>query len=76
MFSQHQSMPSAAPTNTNETSYPTVTDNKDAIAGSSFAKGLNRLTRVLERKVDRQIMVAQIRAYDYPADMLEKTRYM
>jgi hypothetical protein len=76
MFSQAQSPPASAPTNTNQHNFPTTADSKGAIAGSNFAKGLERLTRVLERRVDRQIMTAQIRAYDCPADLLEKPRYM
>jgi DNA polymerase III sliding clamp (beta) subunit (PCNA family) len=60
MFSQ--SMSGSAPNY--EQVYPTEADNKGTIAGGSLKKGLDRLTRVLERRVDRQIMTAQIRAYD------------
>jgi hypothetical protein len=76
MFSQSHTMSGAASARTNELDYPTTTNNTDAIASSSFVKGLKCLTKVLERKVDRQIMTAQIRAYDYPAGLSEKTRYV
>lgn len=72
MFSQ----PMSTSLPTNELSYPAISDNKDAIAGGNLMKGLNRLTRILERKVDRQIMTAQIRAYDCPSESFEKPRYM
>jgi hypothetical protein len=42
----------------------TLTDGKEAVAGGSLRKGINRLVKVLERRVDRQIMTAQVRAYD------------
>jgi hypothetical protein len=68
-----QSMSASAP-NYDHIS-PTTTDNKDAAAGGFLAKGLNRLTRVLERRIDRQIMAAQIRAYDNSEAVSEKARY-
>jgi hypothetical protein len=58
------------------TSYPTMIDSQNTMAGGCFKKSLDRLTRVLERKVDRQVMAAQIRAYENTSDLSEKPRYM
>jgi hypothetical protein len=71
MFSQ--SMSASAPNY--EQVYPTAADNKGTVAGGSLKKGLDRLTRVLERRVDRQIMTAQIRAYDNSEHDSNKVRY-
>lgn len=58
-----------------DTNNHNVTVIHNAMVGGSFRKGLDRLTRVLERKVDNQVMNAQIRAYDTPSNLNEKPRY-
>jgi hypothetical protein len=37
---------------------------------------LDRLTQLLERRIDRQVIQAQIRAYDKSPTPLEMPRYM
>jgi hypothetical protein len=58
-----------------EHAYPTAASSKDTGAGGSLKRGLDRLSRVLERRVDRQIMNAQIRAYDSFEAVSDKARY-
>jgi hypothetical protein len=71
MFSQ--STPVSAPMK--HTNNPNGDPVHNTMVGGSFRKGLDRLTRVLERKVDNQVMNAQIRAYDTPSSLSEKHRY-
>jgi hypothetical protein len=53
-----------------------MVDKKITVAGGSLKKGLDRLTQVLERRIDRQVLQAQIRAYDHSPVLSEKSRYM
>jgi hypothetical protein len=71
MFSQ--SMSSSTPKY--EDAHPTTTNDKIPTAGGSLKKGLDHLTRVLERRVDRQIMDAQIRAYNNSEVVSKKVRF-
>jgi len=71
MFSQ--STPVSAPMK--DTNNPNGDLIHNTVVSGSFRKGLDRLTRVLERKVDNQVMNAQIRAYDTPSSLNEKPRY-
>jgi hypothetical protein len=48
-------------------SLPLYSSRKESVAGGNLRRGMDRLVRVLERRVDRQVMVAQIRAYDNTA---------
>lgn len=57
-----QSLSSSA--SSSEQSLPLYTNNKGSVAGGNLRKGMDRLVKVLERRVDRQVMVAQIKAYD------------
>jgi hypothetical protein len=56
--------------------------NQQPMAGGSLRKGLERLTQVIERGVDRQILTAQMRAYDTSrfssssSDSMAKHRYL
>jgi hypothetical protein len=45
------------------------------VVGGRLNKGLNRLVKVLERRVDRQIMAAQIQAYDNSSETDHEPRY-
>jgi hypothetical protein len=71
MFSQ--SMSTSAPKY--EDAYPTTINNKKPVAGGSLQKGLDYLTKVMERKVDRQVMNAQIRSYDQSEVVPKKVRF-
>jgi len=55
--------------------YPTKAVEKAPTAGGMLGKGLNRLTRMLEQSVDRQIVAAQIRAYDTSSESPAKLRH-
>jgi hypothetical protein len=52
----------------NEQSDPAAIASKDKVAGGNLRKGLDRLVKVLERRVDRQVLAAQIRAYQSPPE--------
>lgn len=54
-----------APDTTNET-HP----------GGVLKKGLDCLTRIIERKVDRQVLAAQLRANDISSESLGNTRQL
>lgn len=41
-------------------------DKQIVTASGALAKSLNKLTLIVERGIDRQVMAAQIRAYDTP----------
>jgi len=56
-------------------SYPVEAAEKAPTAGGVLGKGLNRLTRMLAQSVDRQIVAAQIRAYDTSSESSTKPRY-
>jgi hypothetical protein len=71
MFSR--STPASAPMK--DTNNPNMIVIQNTIVGGNFRKGLDRLTRMLEHKVDNQVMNAQIRAYDSPSGLDEKPRY-
>lgn len=60
MFSQ------ALPTSPSghERSLSSLANGKQPVVGGSLRKGMDRLVKVIERRVDRQILAAQIRAYD------------
>ncbi|KAL6704473.1 hypothetical protein ACN47E_008217 [Coniothyrium glycines] len=47
-----------------EASITTIAYGEQPHIGTSLKRGLDRLTRVFERKIDRQVLAAQIRAYD------------
>jgi hypothetical protein len=55
--------------------YSASANSKDAGTGGSLKRGLDRLTRVLERRIDHQIMTAQIRANDNFEAVSDKARY-
>jgi hypothetical protein len=57
-------------------SYSTNIDSKAPTAGGILAKGLNRLTEVIERRVDSQILAAQMRSYDTSSQPMVQHRYM
>lgn len=57
----------------NEQSDPAAVASKDIVAGGNLRKGLDRLVKVLERRVDRQVMAAQIRAYQSPSEAPTKS---
>lgn len=70
MFSQ--AIP--APVSGHERSLSTLANGKQPVVGGSLRKGMDRLVRVIERRVDRQILAAQIRAYDSSSVASAKSR--
>jgi hypothetical protein len=58
-----------------ENVYPTTSDNKIPTAGGSLKKGLDHLTRLLEGRVDRQVLDAQVRAYNNANVVSKKVRF-
>jgi hypothetical protein len=51
-------------------------NNNPPIAGGSLRKSLDRLTQILERRVDQQVLQAQIRAYGNSQTPVEMPRYL
>jgi hypothetical protein len=68
-----QSSPTSAPNN--DYHNQTLLEARRPIIAGRLNKGLNRLVKVLERRVDRQIMAAQIRAYDNSSKKHGELRY-
>ncbi|KAL5117165.1 hypothetical protein ACEQ8H_004990 [Pleosporales sp. CAS-2024a] len=53
-----------------------MSDNQAMKAGGFLKRGLHRLTKILERKIDHQIMTAQIRAQNYHSSSEEKPQHV
>ncbi|KAH7066157.1 hypothetical protein BKA63DRAFT_156283 [Paraphoma chrysanthemicola] len=49
---------------------------RSAANEGTFIKGMDRLVNVLERRIDRQILAAQIRAYDDPSVTPAKSHHL
>ena len=68
----------------NEHNQTTAMESQGPLPGGPLRKGLDYLTRALERRIDRQVLAAQARASesspisdsDLDSDMSEKPRYM
>ncbi|KAF1916533.1 hypothetical protein BDU57DRAFT_516705 [Ampelomyces quisqualis] len=60
----------------NEKNIPAMVDNKTTRLNGPLKRGLDGLTQVLERRIDRQILQAQIRAYDHSPVLPNKSRFM
>jgi hypothetical protein len=69
-----RSMRATAPSD--EKNYVATTNNNAPLAGGSLRKSLDRLTQLLERRVDQQVLQAQIRAYDNSSTPLDMPRYV
>lgn len=52
----------------------TLANGKQPVVGGSLRKGMDRLMRGIERRVDGQILSAQIRAYGSPSKTIAKPR--
>jgi hypothetical protein len=57
-----RSLPTSAPKNNHHNQLPV--EPRSPIVGGRLNNGLNRLVKVLEQKVDSQILAVQIQAYD------------
>jgi hypothetical protein len=58
----YQALPSSA--SGHERSLSALTNGQQPDVGGNLKRGLNRLNKILERRADRQILSAQIQAYD------------
>jgi hypothetical protein len=64
------------PASKKELVYPAMVDRSHTNTSGNFRNGLNRLVKVLERRIDRQVLAAQIRAYDATPEPAAKPRQL
>ncbi|KAF2822499.1 hypothetical protein CC86DRAFT_423697 [Ophiobolus disseminans] len=69
-------LPSPFPVSSHQETPASEVGTKASNTGGTLRKRLDRLTMVLERGVDRQILDAQIRAYDTPLRHSAKPRHL
>ncbi|OAL04540.1 hypothetical protein IQ06DRAFT_290611 [Phaeosphaeriaceae sp. SRC1lsM3a] len=75
-MSAQQTTQSASVVSMDEQNSAIVVENQGPLPGGLLRLGLDRLTRILERRIDRQVLEAQMRAYESYPDLSEKPRYM
>lgn len=59
-----------------EKDQPNLDMTNETQAGGAFKKILDRLTQTIERKVDRQVLAAQLRADDTSSESLGNARQL
>jgi hypothetical protein len=64
------------PASKKELVYPAMVDRSHLNTNGNVRNGLNRLVKILERRIDRQVLAAQIRAYDAPSEPAAKPRQL
>jgi hypothetical protein len=59
-----------------EKNYLPTVNSDSPVVGGSLRKSLDRLTQILERRVDQQVLQAQIRAYGNSPTPVDMPRYL